>query len=117
MTLIVDLLMVAGALGAAFYCLMLSRRLRRLASLDDGMGAAVAILSSQVEEMTRALDRTRAAAEGSASELVERTERAEAAIARIEMLMASLNDLPAPGEGQERKTARRMNLAGLDLGR
>jgi len=94
MTLIADVLMTAGALGAAFYCMILSRRLRRLSNLDDGMGAAIAVLSQQVEQMTRALESTRAAASGSAEDLETRIARAEQAGRRLELLMAALNDRP-----------------------
>ncbi|MGG7645264.1 hypothetical protein ACQ5SP_10700 [Rhodovulum sp. YNF3179] len=94
MTLIADFLMMAGALAAAFYCLILSRRLRRLNRLDDGLGAAIAVLSQQVGEMTRALERAETAAGASGDALAAQTERAEAAVARLEVLMAALHDLP-----------------------
>ena len=55
MTLIADILLIAGALGAAFYCFVLSRRLSRFTSLEDGVGGAIAGLSRQVAEMTEAM--------------------------------------------------------------
>lgn len=94
MELIADILMVAGALGAAFYCMILSRRLRRFNSLEKGMGGAIATLSAQVDDMTRALDGARSSASDSSSSLVAMTERAEGVSQRLELLVASLHDLP-----------------------
>ena len=61
------------------------------------MGGAIAVLSVQVDDMTKALDKARAAATGSASSLEGLTARAEAVAARIELLLASMHDLPEPG--------------------
>lgn len=96
MSLIADILLIAGALGAAFYCLVLSRRLSRFTNLENGMGGAVAVLSVQVDEMKRALDEAQTTAKSSAESLNEMTERAEAAAARIELVLASMHDLEEP---------------------
>lgn len=98
MSLIADLLLAAGAFGAAFYCYVLAGRLRRFATLETGMGGAIAVLSAQVDDMTRLLDQARSAAGGSASRLEELTLRAEAAAARLELMVASLHDLPDPAD-------------------
>lgn len=95
MALIADILLVAGALGAGFYCFVLSRRLTRFTDLEQGVGGAVAVLSAQVDDMTRALARAQGAAGSSAATLEALTERAEAAARRLELLVASLHDLPA----------------------
>lgn len=100
MTIIADILMALGAFGAAIYCLVLSNRLKRFTTLESGMGSAIAVLSSQVDDMTRALERARSTAAGSSASLEGQTARAEAAAARIELLLASMHDLPeaaAPG--------------------
>ena len=96
MTLIADILLIAGALGAAFYCFVLSRRLSRFTNLENGMGGAVAVLSVQVDEMTKALDEAQKMSKGSAESLGRLTERAEAAAARIELVLASMHDLEDP---------------------
>lgn len=98
MTLISDILMSAGAFGAAIYCFVLSSRLKKFTTLENGMGSAIAVLSAQVDEMTRVLDRARMAATGSASSLEGLTLRAEAAAGRIELLLASMHDLPEPAQ-------------------
>lgn len=94
MALIADILLVAGALGAAFYCMVLSRRLRRFNDLESGMGGAIAVLSAQVDDMTRALEGARSSARSSSASLGDLTDRAEGVAQRLELLVASLHDLP-----------------------
>ncbi|MES2665736.1 MAG: hypothetical protein V4712_06515 [Pseudomonadota bacterium] len=96
MELIADILMAAGAFGAAVYCYVLSARLTRFGTLETGMGGAIAVLSSQVDDMTRALEQARGAAGASATGLEALTTRAEGLAARLELLVASLHDLPEP---------------------
>ncbi|NDR57454.1 hypothetical protein [Aliiruegeria sabulilitoris] len=96
MNLIADLLLIAGAIGAAFYCFVLSRRLTRFTNLEGGMGGAVAVLSVQVDEMTKALETAQKTSRDSAESLRELTERAEAAASRIELVLASMHDFEEP---------------------
>lgn len=100
MDVIADILLVAGALGAGFYCFILARRLTRFTDLENGVGGAVAILSAQVEVLQKTLDSARATAGESTRSLESLTDRAEDAARRLELLVASLHDLPrddAPG--------------------
>lgn len=94
MGFLADLLLAGGAFGAAVFCLVLSRRLKALTGLDSGLGAAIAVLSAQVDELNRALAGAQAAARGASDQLAQRTERAEAACRKLELLIASLHDLP-----------------------
>lgn len=96
MDLIADTLLAAGAFGAGLYCYVLARRLREFQTLESGMGGAIAVLSAQVDDMTRALDRARGAAGDQVTQLAEQTRRAEQAVTRIELMLASMHDLPAP---------------------
>lgn len=98
MTLIADILLVAGALGAAFYCMILSRRLNRFNDLEKGVGGAVAILSVQVDDMTKTLEKARLAASDSTTSLESLTGKAEDVAKRLELLVASMHDLPSPNE-------------------
>ena len=100
MNLISDILLSLGAFGAAIYCFVLSNRLKKFTTLESGMGSAIAVLSAQVDDMTRALDRARTAATGSAASLEGLTTRGEAVAARIELLLASMHDLPQPDASQ-----------------
>ncbi len=94
MQLVADLLLLLGALGATLYCVVLSRRLRRFTDLETGVGGAIAVLSAQVDDMTQSLVAARKIAQSSAISLDGLTERAESASRRLEVLMASLHDLP-----------------------
>ncbi|TNC51577.1 hypothetical protein FHG66_05285 [Rubellimicrobium rubrum] len=93
-----DILLGAGALGAGIYCLVLSRRLRRFTDLERGVGGAVAVLSAQVDDLSRSLQRAEGAAKSSVDTLAQASERAEAAGKRLELLMASMHDLPGSAE-------------------
>ena len=96
MEMISDILLAGGAFGAAVYCYVLALRLKKFSTLESSMGGAIAVLSAQVDDMTRALDRARGAATGSASSLEALTERSESVAARLEILLAAMHDLPDP---------------------
>ncbi|MBV2359281.1 hypothetical protein KUH32_05825 [Thalassococcus sp. CAU 1522] len=95
MDLIADILLAAGALGAGFYCFILSRRLTRFTDLENGVGGAVAVLSAQVDDLTRTLAQARKAAGESGTRLEVLTDRAEDVAKRLELLVASMHDVPA----------------------
>ena len=92
--MIADILMAGGAFGAAIYCYVLSGRLKKFTTLESGMGGAIAVLSAQVDDMTRALEQARGAATGSVASLGALTSRAETATSRLELMIAALHDLP-----------------------
>ena len=94
--MIADILLVAGALGAGLYCHVLSRRLRNFTDLEKGVGGAVAVLSAQVDDLTKTLTRAQYTAKSSVDTLDDVSARAEAAARRLELLVASLHDLPDP---------------------
>ena len=94
MDAIADILLVSGAIGAGFYCVVLSRRLSRFTNLEKGVGGAIAVLSNQVDDMTRALEVARAQTTDSATSLKSLTGKAEGVAQRLELLVASLHDLP-----------------------
>jgi len=96
MDLIANILLIAGSFGAAIYCWVLATRLKRFTTLESGMGGAIAVLSAQVDDMTVALEKARGAANHSAESLEALTARGEAVAKRLELLVASLHDLPEP---------------------
>jgi hypothetical protein len=107
MELIANVLLAAGAFGAGAYCYVLAGRMRKFSTLENGMGGAIAVLSAQVDEMTRALEKARGAAVGSASSLEALTARGEAVAVRLELLLASMHDLPEPrAEGAAARDGR-----------
>ena len=105
MDLIADILLMAGSFGAAIYCYVLSTRLKRFTTLETGMGGAIAVLSAQVDDMTVALEKARGAANGSAESLEALTLRGEAVARKLELLVASLHDLPDPKAAPARPPA------------
>lgn len=96
MVLISDILLIAGAFGAGLYCYVLSRRLRRFTDLEKGVGGAVAVLSAQVDDLTKTLAQAQTTATSSVNRLDDVSARAEAAGRHLELLVASLHDLPDP---------------------
>jgi len=102
MQFVADILMGLGALGAMAYCWVLARRLKRFNQLENGMGGAIAVLSAQVDDMTRALNRAQATAASSAQELSSLTERAEQGAHRLELMLAALHESPG-GEVESRR--------------
>lgn len=106
MDLIANILLGAGAFGAAAYCYVLAGRLKKFSTLESGMGSAIAVLSAQVDDMTRALEKARTAAASSASTLETMTVRGEAVATRLELLLASMHDLPEAGGSASARDAR-----------
>lgn len=124
MELIADVLLASGAFAAAVYCYVLAGRLKKFTTLETGMGGAIAVLSAQVDDMTRALEKARGAANGSASGLEAMTVRAEAVASRLELMLAALHDIPAadaaasdalPDDRKLRFVRRRSNRPDLEV--
>lgn len=94
MNLIADIFLAAGAFGAGFYCFILGRRLNRFNNLEKGVGGAVAVLSAQVDDLTKTLAAAQKTAALSTENLSKLTERAEQTSQQLELQMASLHDIP-----------------------
>jgi hypothetical protein len=99
--LVADFLLVAGALGAGFFCYILARRLNRFNDLEKGVGGAVALLSAQVDDLTKTLVAARATSDGSNAALDKLTGRAEVVAQRLELMMASMHDIPEANPQEE----------------
>ena len=98
MAFIADIFLMAGALAAGFYCFVLSRRLRRFTDLEHGVGGAIAVLSVQVDDLSKALRQAEHASAASANSLAAQSQSAEAMAKRLELLMAAMHDLPEPSQ-------------------
>lgn len=107
MRLLADILLFSGAMGTAFYCFVLSRRLIKFNNLEQGMGGAVALLSVQVDEMTKALSVAQRTAADATARVETITARAEEAAGRLELLLASMHDVPEATEPRVPRTVRR----------
>jgi hypothetical protein len=87
-----DLLLMTASLGAAAYCMVLSRRLSRIGSFDKGIGGAIAVLSTQVDEMKTALAAAKAGSDGAGQHLNELVRQAREISAELEMMIAACHD-------------------------
>jgi len=99
MEIIADILLAAGAIAAGLYCMVLGRRLKRFNDLEKGVGGAVAVLSAQVDDLTKTLAAAQKTAAGSADTLNELSGRAEGLSKTLELQLASLHDMPTPTNG------------------
>ncbi len=100
MDLISDLLLISGALAAGFYCYVLSRRLAAFTDAESGVGQVVASLSVQVDDLNKSIQAAREEAGTSSSALTELTTRAERVSTRLELMVASMHDIPGPDPHQ-----------------
>lgn len=96
MALIADVLLIAGALSAALYCMILARRIKSLSRLDSGLGGAISALSQQVEEMRTSVKAATQASGASMKDLMEVTGRAEIAAGRLELLLSTVHERGKP---------------------
>lgn len=106
MDIISDALLISGAVGAALYCFILSRRLKKFADLENGVGGAVVTLSQQVQQLNASLAQASAVAKTAESSVVSQTARAEEVARRLELLLASMHDLdvqPTPKHDETQK--------------
>lgn len=102
MHIIIDIIIAASAFLAAAYCLLLSRRLRAFTRLDGDVGKAIAILSQQVDALTRALQAAEQSSQRSNATLEQQITRADAAARQLELLMAAQQKTPAANHADDR---------------
>ena len=89
---VADILLVAASLGAAAYCMVLSRRLKKLGSFDKGIGSAIAVLSAQVEEMKTVLREAKVGSDSASENLNDLVRQARDISAELEMMIAACHD-------------------------
>ena len=102
-SIVSDLLLLTAACGAAVYCMILSRRLARLNSVDKGLGGAIAVLSAQVDDLTKALSEARSGSEATAERLATLMAEAETMANDIEEMLSVSHDFmpPEPPEPED----------------
>ena len=87
--------------------------------LSEGQGEGeleviARVLSSQVDDMTAALESARTASAASASSLEGLTGRAEGVAQRLELLVASMHDLPVDDQKPHISEEQEAEVIGLD---
>lgn len=60
--ILVDGILLSASIAACFYCVLLSRRVRSLASANHGVGKGIADMTEAVERLNVSLEQTRMAA-------------------------------------------------------
>ena len=104
-----DALLILASLGAAAFCLILSRRLTRLSSIDNGLGGAIAVLSAQVDDMNKALADMKSGTESSAGRLDQLNREARQLTEELELMLSACHDLdqgsPRPAEAPASDTS------------
>lgn len=91
-----DALLIVASLGAAVFCLILSRRLARLSSIDNGLGGAIAVLSAQVDDMNKALAEMKSGTETSAERLDGLNREARQLTEELELMLSACHDIGQP---------------------
>lgn len=109
MELIADGVLILAALAAMAYCMVLSRRLRRLTELDGGLGAAITALSREVDHLSGALAEAKTATTDSATDLSTQCRAAHVAARRLEALVKSANKAVLSRPKQRAETPARDN--------
>jgi len=92
MSIAADILMICASAGAGIYCMILSRRLTRLTSFDKGLGSAIAVMSTQVDEMKAALSGARSGSDDACRHLQDLTRQAREIGTELEMMIAACHD-------------------------
>jgi len=107
-----DALLILASLGAAVFCLILSRRLSRLSSIDNGLGGAIAVLSAQVDDMNRALSEMKAGTQTSAQKLEALNREAQQLAEELELMLSTSHDLAPTKEQAEAPDPRGQDTGG-----
>ncbi len=94
MAVISDIILAAGSFGAAIYCIVLSRRLRKFTDLESDIGQAISVLSKQINDLNGSLRLAQKSGDFTVQRLQSVSERGESAAKHLELLVASLHSLP-----------------------
>lgn len=111
---ILQIALLGFSLGLACFCFVLARRLRKLNDLESGLGGAIAVMTSEIGRLERAIQAAKAeallATEGLAGE-IERAKQ-ERAFWLLQQKFAESGAQPGPARLQRRR--RRPEEYGLD---
>ena len=88
-----DLLLLCATAGMAFWCRLLTRRLRAFNDVDNGVGGSIAALTFQVDDLKASIVSSTRIIGERATQLDAASARADDRIGRMEMLLGSLEAL------------------------
>lgn len=107
MELIADGLLFIATMVAALYCLVLSRRLRRLTNMDAGVGEAITAMSTRVDEMNNALTSSQKSTQKAVADLDTRLAAAKAVLTKLEAATSASGIRRGPLAVSFRRLAKR----------
>lgn len=110
--LLMDGLLILLAAAAALYCAILSRRLKKLTSLDEGLGASILSLTEAIEQTNRAAMQAQDKTRRSVDMLARLLSEAETMTPKIEALCAD-----AQYSREKLKSDLRESVEACDLAR
>ncbi len=87
MSLIADGVLIIACLTTAIYCFVLSRRLRSLSGLDEGIGLQIKQMNVALEEVRAAIKTTRASAKTASDRLSREVAEARLTAQRLNQLL------------------------------
>lgn len=110
--LISDVLLLAATGGMALWCRILTRRLKAFNNLDTGLGGTIATLTLQVDDLKDSLAAVTAQSQDRGAVIEAANQQADDRIGRMEMLLASLEDLEAEATDRllEEETAHQAEI-------
>lgn len=86
MSLITDGLLIATCLTAALYCFVLSKRLKKLTSTEDGIGQQILQLNSALDETRNAVKDIRNTSKAASERLAREVQNAKRSAAELQRL-------------------------------
>ena len=75
--MILQAALVCAGIALAGFCLLLSRRLRKLNDLETGLGGAIAVMTGEIARLEAALAAARAGASAASDDLAQQIEKAK----------------------------------------
>lgn len=107
--LILQAALVAAGLALAGFCLLLSRRLRKLNDLETGLGGAIAVMAAEIARLEAALAAARAGATSASDGLAREIEKAKSERAYWALQRQFLPDGQEPRRPLRRKRTEVQN--------
>lgn len=91
---IMDTGIIAGSVILMVFCFVLTRRLRRLNDLEDGLGAAIAIMSAEVDRLEKSVRAARQEALEAGKTLAAQVQQAQSERAKWDLHLKMRDAVP-----------------------
>lgn len=111
LAMILQAALLAAGLVLAGFCLLLSRRLKKLNDLETGLGGAIAVMAAEIARLETALAAAKAGAANATDGLAREIEKA-----RSERAYWALQRQFLPNSAEPRRTLRRRRASEVQDG-